>query len=98
MSGQLAWNFGPRARRHDRPTAHAAAATIQPGPTEQAILRQFRYGFEITDDELAGMLPDLYAPTVKTARSRLAKAGLLVDTGRRRPSQRGCDQIVWRLA
>ena len=92
----------PRARRRDPQTSRDAAASITPGRTEALILALFplvttvpRAGF--TDDQFAAMLPGHYSPTVKTARSRLSKAGLLVDSGVRRPSNRGRLQIVWRL-
>jgi hypothetical protein len=51
----------------------------------------------MTDDEIAARLPTCYPPTVKSARSRLSGQGLLVDSGVRRPSVRGRDQIVWKL-
>jgi hypothetical protein len=86
------------ARRSDPETSVTAAGSITPGRTEAAILDLFRVSW-FTDDELAAVLaPEHYGPTVKTARSRLSKAGLLVDTGQRRPSSRGRDMIVWRLA
>ena len=88
----------PLARHRDPQTSLDAARSITPGRTEKQILEQFRYASStFTDDELAAMLPG-YPPTIKTARSRLSNAGLLVDSGRRRPSNRGRDQIVWRLA
>lgn len=101
---QLAWNLGPRSRRTDGETSRAAAASITPGRTEARILAAFvqvpdrhmlHGGF--TDDELADALSTFYAPTVKTARSRLSKAGLLVDSGLMRRSNRGREMTVWRL-
>ncbi len=93
----------PRARRADPDTSRDAAQSIRPGRTEAKILAMFplvttipRRG--VTDDELAWMLPEIHPPTVKTARSRLTKAGLLVDSGERRDSNRGRSQIVWKLA
>jgi hypothetical protein len=71
---------------------------------ERAILDVFArephpwYMGGLTDDEIAARLPACHAPTVKSARSRLTAAGLLVDSGERRPSSRGRQMIVWRLA
>lgn len=89
-------------RVSDPSTSIAAARSIEPGRTERRILEVFGQwpyrGF--TDDELVGELERfaLYGPTVKTARSRLSKQGRLVDSGKRRLSDRGRDQIVWVLA
>lgn len=92
-------------RVSDPVTSARAARSITPGRMEQPILDVFRAspyrGF--TDDELVAELPALYGPSVKTARSRLAsskdgRVPLLVDSGKRRLSDRGRDQIVWVLA
>ena len=95
----------PRARAVDTQTALDAARSITPGRTERQILDAFhREGYRkprhlrgFTDDELCAWMPTLYPPTVKSARSRLTNQGLLEDSGERRPSIRGRDQIVWRL-
>ena len=52
-----------------------------------------RDGF--TDDELCSYLNVRYPPTVKSARSRLSRAGYLRDSGVRRDSARGRPSIVW---
>ena len=90
----------PRARATDTGTALSAARSITPGRTEQRILDAYRQvpRHGMTDDELAVALAPMYPATVKTARSRLLRAGLLRDSGKRRPSARGRDQIVWVLA
>jgi len=95
-------------RRTDPETSTAAAWSLTPGHTEAAVLDAFcgLRGVGYTDDELAAALaPQHYGPTVKSARSRLShvdertqRPALLVDSGTRRPSVRGRDQIVWRLA
>ena len=93
------------SRIGDPSTSDAAAASITPGRTERQIIAAFKNhramtGEGLCDDELARVLQFthlLHGPTVKSARSRLTKAGLLVDSGLRRPSSRGRDQIVWRL-
>ncbi len=92
--------------RHSDPvTSVAAARSLTPGRTERRILDAFRVlscawprqGF--TDDELVDLiLPALHPPTVKSARSRLSKAGLLADSGVTRPSNRGRQSVVWVLA
>jgi hypothetical protein len=91
----------PRARARDTQTALDAARSITPGRTERMILDLFHGPgcalVQMTDDELAAFLPLLHSPTVKSARSRLTALGLLEDSGVRRPSDRGRDQIVWRL-
>jgi hypothetical protein len=98
VTAQLALWAAPGVRRSDPDTSHAAAAAPT-GALERLILDTFAYngGTELCDDELAARLPWLHGPTVKTARSRLSKRGLLVPTEARRPSARGRDQIVWRL-
>lgn len=90
---------GPRARRRDPDTSHAAATHVArgAGTLEVLILEQFVAHGTLTDDELCLWLRDHYPPTVKTARSRLSGLGDLVDTGWRRPSVRGRPQIVWCL-
>lgn len=85
-------------RLFDPDTSYAAAQCIGQG-VENAAYRVFcRDGCSLTDDELAALLPGFYAPTVKSARSRLTRRGLLVDSGKRRSSERGQRMIVWRLA
>lgn len=83
------------------PDTSAAAAIAQSGLMERLILDAFRFGDQhLTHDELCAhpLLRCYHPPTVKTACSRVVKAGLLVDSGERRPSNRGRAQVVWRLA
>lgn len=96
---QLTLLAEPRSRAKDPATSKAAAAT-QTGGVEAEIMFVFTLssGPGWTDDEVCRALPLFYAPTVKSARSRLSNRGLLVDSGERRKSDRGRDQIVWRLA
>lgn len=97
MSNQLELFNQPKARRRDADTSHAAAESIESWVQDDALLCKFaKYG-PLTDDELAAACPTWYPPTLKSARSRLKNRGLLVDSGERRPSQRGRNQIVWRL-
>ena len=90
--------FG-RVRRTDPETSRRAAARQGTGATEAILRVAFGADRTFTDDELAAVLPEFLAATVKTARSRLTKAGKLVDSGSKRPGlNTGSLQIVWRLA
>lgn len=92
---------GGRARFTDPPTSKKAAAGIS-GRTERRILELFNDGtiprhYGANDDELAALLPLYHPPTCKSARSRLSRAGLLIDSGLVRPSNRGKDSTVWKV-
>ena len=96
----------PTARASDPPTSHEAAASIPSGLIEREIMEAFVHRFSVlpnrtecgmTDDQLCRYLSIYYAPTVKSARSRLTKAGRLINSGRTAPSSRGKPSIVWRL-
>lgn len=88
-----------RVRRTDPQTSLDAARTVS-GRTVTLIHGAFLAGptSGMTDSELCAVLPLLYGPTVISARSRLSGRGVLVDSGMRRPSNRGRLQIVWILA
>lgn len=88
-----------KARRTDPDTSRdaAAAVTVTAAGLALEILEAFHVHGALTDDELCGLLAHRYAPTVKTARSRLSGLGDLVDTGWRRKSVRGRLMIVWCL-
>jgi hypothetical protein len=95
VTDQLAFFVEPRARAVDPATSHAAAAQVtEPGWTEFRILAAYDSYGPLTDDELCEALPEFYGPTLKTARSRLTKRGLLEANGTR-PSFRGRDMTVW---
>jgi hypothetical protein len=96
----------PTARHTDPPTSKAAAESIPPGVLEGAIIKVFVKRFStaahgqewgLTDDQLCEILDYRHGPTVKSARSRLTKAGRLVNSGRTAPSNRGKPSIIWRL-
>lgn len=97
MNTQLELMNQPKARATDPVTSKAAAGQVRQGPTETAILTVLRMAGPLTDDELCHRLPGLYGPTVKTARSRLAKRGLLVPAGTRL-SMRQREMTVWQIA
>jgi hypothetical protein len=48
-----------------------------------------------TDDELVVLLPDDHPGSVAKRRCDLVRDGEVVDSGRRRPTRRGIDAIVW---
>lgn len=93
---QLSLLSEPRARANDPETSKAAANIVRPtaGWMEFRIMSAFDSYGPLTDDELTDALPEFYPPTVKSARSRLSKRGLLVPNGTR-PSHRGRDMTVW---
>lgn len=87
----------PLARSSDPETSREAAKHTNPDRTERAILDSFATYGPMTDDELADRLPDWYAPTVRTARSRLSRAGFLRASGEGF-SKRNRRMSVWALA
>lgn len=89
----------PLARAGDPDTSRQAAQSVTRGMLEKRILAQMGLHGPMTDDELCTCpwLRHYHPPTVKTARSRLSRAGLLVDSGERRLSNRGRKSVVWRL-
>ena len=89
-------SLGPALARWQDPATSHEAARKQRGGAAQAILAVFaRHPEGLTDDEMAAELKTLHAPTVKSARSRLSKRGLLCDSGQTRLSSRGSPMIVW---
>lgn len=90
-----------RYRLTDPQTSRKAAAGIS-GKTERRILELFNDGtipphYGAIDDELCVLMPLYYGPTVRSARSRLSKAGHLIDSGERRLSERGRESCVWKV-
>lgn len=84
------------------PDTSAAAARTAPeyrGRLKRDVLAVHQaHPAGLTDDELAGHLPDDHAGSVAKRRRDLVDAGELVDSGHRRPTRRGVGAIVWRLA
>lgn len=99
-TSQLTLFAEPSARRADPPTSVAAAQAVRAasGALEQEIVAAYRTHGPLCDDELVVVLADRHGPTVITARSRLARRGVVVPTSAQRLSRRGRPQIVWRLA
>jgi predicted ArsR family transcriptional regulator len=85
------------ARRHDRTTSHAAAASVRPTGLEQTVLdalAQFPEG--ATSFELAAVL-DLSLVTVSPRLKPLVTKGHVVEAGQRRGQSRRM-HTVWKLA
>lgn len=99
MNDQLVFMAEPAARRNDEPTSHEAALSLGDlSKLDRTILDLFHQYPTLTDEELSSLVPDWWAPTVWSCRSRLKKRGLVVRTNERRPSSRGRDQYAWTLA
>lgn len=98
--------YPPRKRRHEVPsplsrstdgaTSREAAASVNGAAVEARILLAFERWGPMTDDELVATC-DGYGPTLKTARSRLTKAGCLVRAGLG-TSDRGRAMTRWAVA
>ena len=85
------------ARASDPATSHAAARDALPNAkTNRAralsLLRQFPDG--LTDFELAD-LTGVQQTSIGKRRGELRDAGLVYDTGTRRPSPSGSQAVVW---
>ena len=52
----------------------------------------------MTDEELVATFDSQAPSSVRTRRSELVNLGLVRDSGRRVPSVRGRDQIVWEVS
>lgn len=84
----------------DPPTSLEAATKARKGSNSllaQAILAELRSrGTEgATDDELADVFPEAHPGSRVKRRTDLSRTGQVRDSGRRRPSRWGRDQIVW---
>lgn len=82
-------------------TSYEAGRRAPRGPRSllaQEIRRLFSVHGAMTDDELCRLLPEAHPGTLAKRRHSLMKAGLVVDSGDRRPTRRGVMAIVWRLA
>lgn len=97
---QLAVFADPTSRHGDPTTSVAAAQSVRErrGDVEAAILAAYRAHGGLIDDELVQLMPERHAPSVITARSRLARCGRVVPTGEQRLSRRKRAQQVWTTA
>ena len=71
----------PCSARLSDPDTSRTARTVDPKVAEAMVLRAFRYGDQLTDDEMVRRVteaegPQVNGPTLKTARSRLSKRGV----------------------
>jgi hypothetical protein len=107
QSGLFPW-FDSQRRRSDEalsiaesPTSRAAARRIgqHAGTVAHRVVNAIRAAGQYgkTDHELAADL-HLLGDTVRSRRVRLRDEGAVVDSGRRRPSPRGCASVVWVIA
>lgn len=101
MTEQLGM-FDPhtKARSSDPHTSHDAAASLtHVRDSQNAVLKFLRAYGPMTDTELVTDYhgnPRQSASGLRTRRSELAAAGLVVDTGRRTKLPSGRYGIVWR--
>lgn len=86
-----------RSRRRDPITSVQAGQSVNAGAVEARILAMFEWRLTMTDDQLVAAMVDSHPPTVKSARSRLSKAGRLVAAGVG-VSARGKSMTRWKLA
>jgi hypothetical protein len=89
--------FDPPDVRSDDPETSAAAAVMSTSHRlwlKDRVLELLQQG-DATDDELAQLLPAEHTGSVSKRRCDLVRAGLVVDTGKRRPTRRGAQAAVW---
>jgi hypothetical protein len=93
---------GPRSRRTDPITSHAAAvraAENKPGlsKTQAIVLELIRQSRGLTDDELVSLWPGprRSPQRLRTCRADLVKLGYVKDSGRTAPSDMGNQAVIW---
>lgn len=88
----------PRHRATDPDTSREAAEAVSHSAARQEtrIIERFAMFGPMTDEELVMRSPQWREDTLKSARSRLKKRGLLVADGKKKNS-RGRNQTIWRL-
>jgi hypothetical protein len=95
-----------QARRTDPATSHQAAAAITAErltQVQQLVVDQLRTHGPMTDEQLLRSIAvdtgrDFAPSTIKTRRSELVAAGVVVDTSEIRQTRFGRNAIVWALA
>lgn len=86
---------GPRARRTDPETSHAAARSVRNVTAKQvAVLRRLA-DEPSTDEDLVDRVDGQTPSGIRTRRSELVRAGLVVDSGVRAELRSGRLGIVW---
>ncbi len=95
---------GPTSRAADPETSRTAVPSTGHLSRLQDLVfgtfvdwQTFYDGRGMTDDELVARLPKHHGTTVKKRRSELSGAGLIVDSGHRRPTSTGRMAIVWQV-
>lgn len=97
------WPTGPTARPSDPDTATDAGRRPWTDSALHLEILDLHRGIGatapggLTDDELCQLITRCEG-TTKKRRTELTKAGLLVDSGERRPTRTGTLAIVWRTA
>lgn len=87
---------GPLSRRGDPDTSRIAAPSATAlTELQQTVMALHRSHAGLTDDELVGLLPERTAGSVIKRRGECVRAGMLEDSGRRRPTRTGSSAIVW---
>ena len=97
MSQLSLTDWQKHVRRTDPDTSHRAARTTRPNAgTNRAVALDVlqRWPAGLTDFELAE-ITGLQQTSIGKRRGELRDAGLVRDTGRRRPSPSGSPSIVW---
>lgn len=91
-----------RARNTDPQTSHDAAASVAGQTETQRHLLELLAGEPATDMDLMERWHAEWGPAtpsgLRTRRSELTEAGLVIDTGERRPSPSGRLCVVWGLS
>lgn len=92
-------------RSSDPSTSHAAARSVGDlRASQRAVYEVLSGAGDLTDEELADVYPSVVpnlpqSPSgLRTRRSELHAAGLVIDSGERRPTDAGRMSIVWRIA
>lgn len=89
----------PTARQTDPDTSHDAARTVDAATVTDAIVHVLAAtDIPLIGDEIASRLPRWNDGTVKTALSRLWRAGLVVKCGARAPGPGRPRQTEWALS
>lgn len=91
----LTWK-GPGARRSDPDTSQLAAAKLRSRKVYEDVLRILRDHGAATDFEIAARLGGQQT-SIGKRRGELRDAGLVEDSGQRRPSPSGSPAICWKL-
>lgn len=90
---------GPTARTTDPPTSLAAGQSLSTealSVMQEWVMCAHLEHLGLTDEQMCELLPDFHPPSLIKRRGELAKAGLVVDSGRTRFTKRWRDAIVWK--